>query len=117
MEQTPSIPCQQNPPEALLEPTYLLQTPSDQHLRRGLPILFHQRLQQRVIESTTSDNRAIRLEHDTVLLAPFHDVWTAEPRMQFPLPYTYFTTLAFAISTFELLDVCLELIEMVDAVV
>lgn len=37
--------------------------------------------------------------------------------MQFPLPYTYFTTFAFATLTFELLDVRLELIEMVDAVV
>lgn len=117
MEQIPSIPCQQNPPEALLEPTYLLQTPSNQHLRRGPPILFHQRLQQRVVESTPSDNRTIRLEYDTSLLAPFHDVWTAEPRMQFPLPYTYLTTSSFAMLTLNLLDVCLELIEMVDAVV
>ena len=37
--------------------------------------------------------------------------------MQFPLPYTYLTTFACTLLTLELLDVCLKLVEMVDAVV
>lgn len=80
-------------------------------------MLLHQRFQQRVVEPTAPDDRAICLQHHPPLLAPLDDVRTAKPGMQFPLTYTDLTTLVLAILAFELLDVRLKLIEMVNAVV
>lgn len=97
--------------------SHFLQTPPHQHLRRRLPILSHQRLQGFLLKSLAPHKRTVSLDNYSPLLAPLNNVGPCKPRMQFPLPNADLSALALAVLPLELLDVRLQLVEMVNAIV
>lgn len=96
---------------------YLLQAPPDQDLCRCLAVLLHQWLQARLTKAFTSHDGTIRLADDAALLTPFVDIRTGQPRMQFPLTDANLTAFALAMLFIELLDVCLQLLQMMNSVI
>jgi hypothetical protein len=75
----------------------LLQTPSQEHLCCGFPILFRERLQNLLLHSLTTDKWRVRLNNDSSFLAPFDDISARQPGMNFKLVDTYHTAFAFSL--------------------
>lgn len=80
-------------------------------------MLFHQRLQNRLLESFAADDGTVGFDDDASVPAPFHNVLPSQPRMDFPLADADFSAVSWAVLGFEVFDGGFELVEVVDAVV
>lgn len=89
----------------------LLQTPPQQDLGPGLSVFLAQGLQNLFVGALTADDGAVGLEGDVALLAPLDDVVAGQPGVDLPLADVDGAAVA------GRLDVLLELVEVVDAVV
>lgn len=95
-----------------------LQTPPQQHLRLRLAVLVRQGRDLGLFaEALPSHNGAVGLHDDVARAAPAHDVRARKPRVQLPLPDGDDPALALAALGLEFLDVGLQLLEVVHAVV
>lgn len=96
----------------------LLQRPPDQHLGLGLGVLVGQLLQHRLAPALPAHQGAVGLNGNASLLAPLGNVIPGTPRVDFPLAHAQHPALARPSPlSLKLLDVLLELVQVVHAVV
>ena len=94
-----------------------LHAPSYEDLCWRLSVRFRLFLNLLLAEPLTSYNGTIGFCDDTIRFAPVYNVRPGKPRVELPLSNTNFTTLTFPISSFELIDVVLEFVKMMDSVI
>ncbi|KAL2281045.1 hypothetical protein FJTKL_12151 [Diaporthe vaccinii] len=96
----------------------LVQGPADEHLGLGLAVLVGQLLEHRLAPALAAHQGAVGLDGDAPLLAPLGDVVAGAPGVDLPLADAQHAALARAAPLgLKLLDVLLELVEVVHAVV
>lgn len=95
----------------------LLQTPPQQDLRLRLAILVRHGANLGIAKALAAHNRAVRLDGDVARATPLHDVIARQPGVNLPLADGQDAAFTAAALGLELLDVGLELVEVVHAVV
>ena len=80
-------------------------------------MLLRQLLEDLLAKSLAPDNRAICFANHSSLVAPIHNILSSQPRMQFPLTHADLSAPTLPISPLHLLDVGLQLVEMMYAVI